>query len=133
MEEDMKTITIEWQRLVREGQTCDRCTDTGSATGAAVEKLRNCLSQIGVDVRLETKSLDPSTFEKAPAESNRIRIDGKTLEEWLDGTTGRSQCCGPCGDAGCRTVTVDGTTYETVPEELILRAGLVAAAEKLKQ
>lgn len=62
----MKTITIEWQLLVREGQTCDRCTDTGRATEAAVEKLRNCLSQIGVDVRLETKSLDPSTFEKAP-------------------------------------------------------------------
>ena len=40
MEEDMKTMTIEWQRLVSNGQTCARCECTGTATEAAFEKLR---------------------------------------------------------------------------------------------
>ena len=129
----MKTITIEWQRLVSDGQTCDRCASTGSSTKEAFEKLKRCLKEAGIDVSLRTHSLDRSTFEAAPLESNRIRIDGRTIEQWLDGITGQSQCCGPCGDTECRTTTVDGKTYEAVPEELILRAGLLAAAETLRQ
>jgi len=129
----MKTMTVEWQRLVTNGQTCERCACTGNATEVAFEKLKRCLIEVGIDMRLETHALDQSTFEAAPLESNRIRIDGRTLEQWLDGSTGQSQCCGPCGDAECRTVTVDGKTYDAVPEDLILRAGLLAAAETLRQ
>lgn len=129
----MKTITIEWQRLVIGDQTCERCACTGSATEAAFEKLKRCLTEVGIDVLLDTQALDTTTFKEAPLESNRIRIDGRTLEEWLGGTTGQSPCCGPCGDAECRTVTVDGKTYEAVPEDLIICAGLLAAAKKLKQ
>ncbi len=71
----MKTITIEWQRLVTNGQTCDRCACTGSATEAAFKKLKRCLKETGIDVDLKTYSLDQSTFEAVPLGSNRIRID----------------------------------------------------------
>lgn len=129
----MKTMTVEWQRLIANGKTCDRCACTGGAAEAAFDKLKRCLIEVGIDVLLEMRALDKPAFEANPLESNRIRIDGTTLEQWLDGSTGQSQCCGPCGDTECRTITVDSKTYEAIPEELILRAGLLAAAEKLRQ
>jgi hypothetical protein len=36
-----------------------------------------------------------------------------------------------CGDSDCRTVEIRGTVFETIPERLILKAGLRAAAELL--
>jgi hypothetical protein len=36
-----------------------------------------------------------------------------------------------CGDAPCRTVEVDGTTYEAIPERLLVKAAMVAAASLL--
>jgi hypothetical protein len=128
----MNPLTIHWQRLVTGGRTCDRCADTGAATEAAIAKLGRCLAELGIDVQLVTGQLDLPAFAAAPLESNRILIDGRTLEQWLGGATGQSPCCGACGDAECRTITVDGVTHEAVPERLILRAGLLAAAERLR-
>lgn len=126
-------MEISWQRLVDStGQTCDRCACTGEATEVAFEKLKSCLSILGIDVRLKINSIDQTAFSANPIESNRILIDGISLEAWLGGITGQSPCCGPCGDKECRTLTVDGQTYEAIPERLILRAGLLAAAEKFR-
>ncbi|MET1154705.1 DUF2703 domain-containing protein [Arthrobacter sp.] len=36
-----------------------------------------------------------------------------------------------CGDADCRTVQICGTTFEAIPEQLILQAALAAASELL--
>ena len=127
----MPTLTIHWQRLTTGGRTCDRCADTGAATEAAIATLRRCLAELDIDVELVTQELDMATFAAAPLESNRILVGGRTLEQWLGGETGHSPCCGPCGDAECRTVTIDGVTHEAVPELLIVRAGLLAAAEVL--
>lgn len=130
----MNTMTIEWQRLVdNNGQTCNRCSCTGDSTEAAVSKLKRCLAEAGIEVRLEKKSIDQAAFSADPLQSNQILIDGRTIEAWLGGITGHSPCCGPCGDNECRTVSVDEKMYEAIPEELILRAGLLAAAEKLRQ
>ena len=43
-----------------------------------------------------------------------------------------SQCCSVCGDNSCRTLQVDGKTYEAVPETLIVKAGLAAASTLVK-
>jgi len=133
-ESKLKTITIEWQRLVdSNGQTCNRCSCTGDATEAAFGKLKRCLAEAGIEVVLNKRSIDQTAFFADPLQSNQIMIDGRTVEAWLGATTGHSPCCGPCGDSECRTITVDDKTYEAIPEDLILRAGLLAAAEKLRQ
>ena len=130
----MEPMTIEWQRLVDDsGQTCDRCSCTGDSTEAAFEKLKRCLAEMGIDVLLKQKTIDQAAFSVDPIQSNQILIDGKTIETWLGAATGHSPCCGPCGDNECRTISIDGRTYEAVPERLVLRAGLLAAAERLKQ
>jgi hypothetical protein len=50
------------------------------------------------------------------------------MEEWLNASVGSSSCCSVCGTAECRTVEVDGTIFETIPENLFLKAALVAAS-----
>ena len=72
--------------------------------------------------------MSASDFTKDPLQSNRIWIGDKPIEDWLQAKVGKSQCCGACGDSECRTLTVDGKTYDTIPPELIVKAGLLAGA-----
>lgn len=126
----MKTLTIRWQRLVDEhGQTCDRCGATEVAVRRAAADLQQALHILGIEVRLETSTLSPASFAQAPLESNRLWIADVPLEQWLGATTGQSRCCSACGDASCRTLSISGTTYEAVPADLIVKAGLLAAAQ----
>ena len=129
----MKEITISWQRLVEDGRTCPRCGDTGEAVQQAADTLRNALAGLGIGVRLEEGELATAEFTQAPLESNRILLQGRTLEDWLGATTGQSPCCEVCGPNECRTVTVDGTTHEAIPADLIIRAGLLAAGQVLSE
>lgn len=128
----MKILPIVWQRLVTSnGETCERCGNTYMEMLRAVEALREQLSPLGIEPVLRTKTISEEEFKAHPQESNRIWLGNKTLEEWLGAETGSSQCCAACGDENCRTVKFDSTVYETVPQALIVAAGL-KAAEKLR-
>ncbi len=129
----MKTLVIEWQRLVDERkETCPRCGSTEQEVEKAVKELNQMLAPSDIAVSLIKKSIDPETFRKDALQSNKILIAGKILEEWLRATTGQSKCCETCGDAECRTVEYAGDTHEAIPAELIVRAGLTAAAYLFK-
>lgn len=130
----MTTMTIKWQRLVGDtGQTCDRCGTTQDEVRKAHALLRKSLSPLGINVVLEEKTIDKAAAAKNITESNRIWVDGKPLEAWLGARTGASDCtsCGSiCGsDVECRTMLVGASTYESIPSKLIIKAGLLAAAE----
>ena len=128
----MEKLTIKWQRLVDEnGETCPRCSATETEVRSAAGSLRASLAAMGIDVEFIEDTLDVSAFQEDPAESNRIWLAGKPLEAWLGAEVGLSPCCDTCGDAECRTVTVDGNTYEAIPARLIVRAGLLAAEKIL--
>jgi len=75
-----------------------------------------------------TQAIDEAAFRADPSESNRIWIAGKPLEEWLGGRVGASQCCTVCGDLPCRTMELGDRTHEVIPEELIVRAAMMAAS-----
>ena len=123
----MKALPIIWQRLVSSGETCPRCAGTGEEVGRAFKQLRAQLLPLGIEPILETREIDEAAFKANPSESNRIWIAGKPVEEWLNASVGSSRCCSVCGDSECRTVEVEGATYEVVPEELLVKAGLIAA------
>ncbi len=128
----MKTLPIVWQRLVNTaGRTCPRCHGTGDEVLRAVERLKAALQPLGIEPVLETRELDEAAFLAQPTESNRIWIAGKPLEAWLQGQAGSSRCCEECGDNDCRTVELAGKSYEVIPEELVLRAGLIAGTQLL--
>jgi hypothetical protein len=87
---------------------------------------------LGIQPQLEIAQLDDATFRANPAESNRIWIDGRPMEEWLQGRVGSSRCCSVCGESECRTVEVRGTSFEVIPKHLILKAALIASAGLLE-
>ena len=125
----MKKLVIEWQRMLDEQkQTCPRCGSTEQEAEKAVQELNQLLNQSEIVVNLVKKAIDPVSFKKDVLQSNKILIAGKTLEEWVGAKTGQSKCCETCGDAECRTVEYADETHEAIPADLIVRAGLVAAA-----
>jgi hypothetical protein len=127
----MKTLTIAWQRLLDDGQTCPRCGSTETEVEKAVALLTQSLTPLGVAVVLEKSELSSEQFAQAPLQSNAIRINGKLLEEWVGGATGQSPCCEVCGPHDCRTLAVGSEVFEVIPTELIVKAGLLAAAQLL--
>lgn len=125
----MKTLPIIWQRLVSaRGTTCPRCHSTGEEVQRAVQKLKLVLEPLGFTPELLEKEIDEASFIKTPLVSNQILIAGEPIEHWLGGQTGSSRCCNECGDNECRTVEVAGKSYEVIPEELLMRAAVIAAA-----
>ena len=128
----IQTINIKWQRLVDDdGQTCPRCSATREAVQEAARSLGLSLFPLRIGVRLREETLYPTEFITDPSQSNRIWIEDRPLEDWLGAQTGQSACCDACGDAECRTMEIDGQTYEAIPAEMIVRAGLVAASEMM--
>jgi len=97
----------------------------------AMEKLRLSLRPLGMEPMLEIREIDERTFKSNPSESNRIWIAGRPMEEWLGAGVGSSPCCSVCGTSECRTVQVGGATFEIIPEELFLKAAVIAAARPL--
>lgn len=124
----MTALPIVWQRLVKDGATCDRCGGTYAELQKALVTLDRELRPLGIEPFVELREIDEATFRADPSASNRIWIAGVPLEDWLGAGVGKSRCCAACGDADCRTVTVDETTFETIPVDLIVRAALRAAA-----
>ena len=128
----MEVMTVKWQRLVsQQGKTCDRCAATQSEVERAVAVLTDVLRPLGIQPRLQIGEIDPAAFAEDPSESNRIWISGRPLEEWLRADVGSSRCCSVCGESDCRTVEVEGKSFEAVPEPLILKAALMAASDML--
>ena len=82
----------------------------------------------GIEPVLQTEELDEATFKTNSAESNRVWIQGRPLEDWLGAEVGMSRCCDACGDSDCRTIEVGGRVYDTIPEDQIVKAGLIAAS-----
>jgi hypothetical protein len=128
----MKPLKIVWQRLVdRRGRTCTRCGTTQEALERAVAKLKAVLAPLGLEPELEMRDISESAFKKNPSASNRIWIADRPLEDWLGARTGSSPCCTVCGDSECRTVEIGEDVFEAIPEGMIVKATLVAAAQAL--
>ena len=126
----VKPLAIVWQRLVdSRGRTCDRCGATHEGLKRAVAKLDEALRPLGIQAVLQTRAIDERSFASDPSQSNRIWIAGKPIEEWLGARVASSPCCSVCGDAECRTIELENGVFEAIPEELVVKAGLIAASQ----
>ncbi|MBC7091177.1 MAG: DUF2703 domain-containing protein [Nitrososphaeria archaeon] len=131
MNEKDNTLKIRWRRLILKGETCPRCRSTEEELEKAVSTLRQALSLLRIEVILEKEELSVGEFENEPLESNRIWINDRPLEEYFGGKIGQSPCCDVCEPYECRTVEIGEQVYETIPSEIIVRAGLAAALQSL--
>ena len=84
----MKVLTIRWQRLVSKGRTCDRCGSTELELERAMKVLTDALRPLGIEPRLQADVLHQAVFAVDPAESNRIWIADKPLEDWITADVG---------------------------------------------
>ena len=124
-----KIIIISWQRLISDGSTCPRCGSTEEELDKAVIELRNSLNPLGIEIILNKSELTLAEFKKDSVKSNRIMFNDCPLEDLINAKTGQSQCCDVCGDNKCRTVDIEGESFETIPASLIVKAGLLAFAK----
>ena len=127
--ESVITMKIRWKRLVSKGETCLRCGSTEEELRRAVSTLKQSLAPLGIEVIFEKEELSVTEFEKDPSQSNRIWINNRLLEDWIEATVGHSPCCDVCSPHDCRTVEVEGQIYETIPAEIIIKAGLLVASQ----
>lgn len=127
----MKKLIIRWRRLIDNNRTCSRCEGTEKEIEKAYKKLKEAFSPIGIEVVLDKTELRMDEFKINPLNSNQIWINNKPLEEWLNADVGQSQCCDVCGDEECRTLKFSGKNYEIIPEALIIKACLLAAADMI--
>jgi len=119
----MKQLNIEWRHLDKEGNTCERCSNTGEMVKNAYETLQKELQPRGWSVTFQETLLTESEIP----ESNMILINGIPFERLLPDAETSENCCESCGEilgasTRCRTIERRGRTYETIPASLILEA-----------
>jgi hypothetical protein len=130
-----RTLEIEWQRMVDEdGRACCGSEATQKALENAYAELSESLGPKGIEVELRSTNFSPEECMGAPEQANRILIAGHSIAHWLNADVGTSPCQGFCkqalGDKGaCQTLIYEGEAYEVAPAELIVKAGLLAAAQ----
>ena len=122
----MKNLQIEWRHLDVNGETCERCGDTGNALRETVFGLEKELSAQGFEIHI----VETVLMAEEIAQSNLILFDGKPIEELIDLKTERNYCAS-CSDligqeTECRSVIFHGERYEDIPAEAIREAVLAA-------
>jgi len=122
----MKNLLIEWRHLDVDGETCDRCYDTGENLDAEVKRLNRALNPQGIEVKYIEKKLNETQVH----ESNVILFNNVPIENILDIEISQNYC-GSCSDllgqdTYCRTIKYDGNEYEDVPAKAIRKAAYKA-------
>ena len=118
----LKTLKIEWKHLDVEGETCDRCYDTGENLNQEVKRLNRALQSNGITIELTETKLDDT---KIP-QSNTILFNGVPIENILDIKISENYCDSCSNLLGtetyCRTVMFEGNEYEEIPAKAIRQA-----------
>ncbi|KPL15050.1 hypothetical protein AMJ74_02200 [candidate division WOR_3 bacterium SM1_77] len=123
---DGKSLVILWQHTVCQSKNpCERCLMAPQEVQTAYEELHSAFAKLDItviyDEQTETQTGD------------HILINGKALEDLLGGRLLKRQCAScPSIDEKAKeynALELDGTTYEIIPANLIIKAGLLAASD----
>jgi len=129
-----RTLALEWQRMIDEdGNVCCGSEATRMAVETARAKLAQALEASGIEVVLTKTDFTPEECVDCPERANRVLVAGRGVDFWLQAETGSSPCEGFCkqtlGEKGsCQNLMYEGQTYDVIPADLIVKAGLAAAA-----
>lgn len=120
--ETLKKLTIEWKHLDVEGETCDRCYDTGENLANEVKRMNRALQPKGITVELVETKLDEGNIR----ESNTLLFNGEPIENILDIEIFDNYCESCTSMLGkdiyCRAVRFEGNEYDDVPAKAIRQA-----------
>ncbi|MBU7008079.1 DUF2703 domain-containing protein [Phosphitispora fastidiosa] len=130
----MKKLIIEWKHLDVEGETCNRCYDTGENLNQEVKRLNRALQPQGIEVEWFETKLDDTQIPQ----SNTILFNGVPIEDILDIKVSENFCESCTALLGnetyCRTITYEGCEYEDIPAKAIRQAAFkVLGIEEAKR
>jgi hypothetical protein len=115
----MKTLKIEWNHLDVDGETCNRCYDTGENLNQEVRRLIRTLPVLGIQVELIDTKLDDTEVPQ----SNLILFNYVPIEDILNIQVSKNYCesCSNLfgADIYCRTVIYEDNEYEDIPAKAI--------------
>ncbi len=118
----MKTLNVEYRHLDVQGETCDRCYDTGENLANEIKRLKRALAPKGIEIVMTETKLDDSQI----SQSNQILFNGMSIEDILDIKVSENECESCSALLGkktyCRTVIYDGSEYEDIPAKAIRKA-----------
>ncbi|MFA4884462.1 MAG: DUF2703 domain-containing protein [Desulfotomaculaceae bacterium] len=130
----MKTLKIEWKHLDVEGETCNRCYDTGENLNQEVKRLNRALQPQGIEVEWFETKLDDTQIPQ----SNTILFNGVPIEDILNIEVSQNYCdsCTTLlgNETYCRTIRYEGDEYEDIPAKAIRQAAykVLGIEEKTK-
>jgi len=121
-----RTLVIHWRHAVCQNENpCERCINTPLEIQQAYENLKESLAGLGIVVTFEEK--------KIKEHDDHIYINDRDITDLLEGETIKTACMNCLDDKGdprtCNSLKLGDNTYEVIPAELIIKAGLVAASE----
>ena len=124
---DPRTVRVEFEYLVVDGDTCDRCGDTRQSVRAAVDDAAGPLSRAGVTLEFAERHLGADRLE----DSNRVLVNGRAAESWLGGTEVMTECAS-CSDlvgadVCCREIEIGGVRTAAIDRDVIFDAIMAAA------
>jgi len=116
----MKNLLIEWKHFDKEGNTCKRCSNTGTSIQTAITELKEELKKKDISILFKEMKLSENEIK----ESNSILFNGIPVEDLLDDTktveTQCNSCCEMIGSSvNCRALDCQGQITEDIPVEFI--------------
>ena len=122
----MKKLLIEWMHIDFEGETCERCWNTGQTLKTEVELLNTELNSKGFEVKYIETKIDNTQI----SQSNIILFNGIPIEQVLNITVSKNYC-ESCTDligleSYCRIINFNDKEYEDIPAEAIRKASYLS-------
>jgi len=119
----MSRVVVEWKHLDVDGETCDRCGQTGADVAEVVRLLAAECGKKGVEILFRETRLPAAEIKQ----SNLVLINGVPIEEILPATFVSSSSCCSCSDLTgkeecCRTIVRFGMEHEAIPAQFVREA-----------
>lgn len=119
----MKDLIIEWKHYDKKGNTCDRCSKTGSSLRKVIKDLKGKLRVRGIRVSFKETKLSENGIQ----ESNTILFNNVPLEDLFENmkivNTPCNSCCELIGSQiDCRALSCQGQITENISAKLIKKA-----------
>ena len=119
----MRNLLTQWVHLSVDGETCQRCSDTGKNIAQVLEDLKNDPRFKEVDLKFNEMELSPEKI----GSSNGILLNGTPIENFIANATIGENACRSCSDllgepVNCRTICCGKEILESIPKEVIREA-----------
>ena len=118
----MKILKIEWKHIEVNGETCDRCYDTGENLANEIKRLKRRFEPQGIQIEMKETILEDAEY----SQSNSLLFNDIPIENILDIEIADNYC-DSCSDilgkdTYCRTVKFEGSEYDEIPAKAIRQA-----------